>query len=184
VNTISWMPATLDIHPLDFHPETGANLDLHKSVTNGLETGQRVSMWGPYECRPSVYRRLLVQKGFLDSGAIGYQCVDNVGEAARKGDGSCCIHAVTDADPQYGRENYPLIWFGDSASEHIVNRLHEGKRLIHPELQHDWLIAALKLDDYPIVRRHYQDRLFDFPRLQPGRIFRARREARDSAATK
>src|SRR5207245_7230559 len=101
-----------------------------------------------------------VHKAFLDSGSIGYQCVDNVGEAARTGDGSCCIHAVTDMDPEYGRENYPLIWFGDTASEHIDNRFHEAGSLIHPEVEHDWLIAALKLDAYPIVRRHYHDRLF------------------------
>ena len=81
VHTISWLPATLEIHPLDFHVETGANLDLHKSVAFALGTGQHVSMWGPYECRASVYLRFLVQKEFLESERIGYQCVDNVGEA-------------------------------------------------------------------------------------------------------
>ena len=36
-----------------------------------------------YEGRPRFYRRFVVQKQFLESGTVGYQCVDNVGEAAR-----------------------------------------------------------------------------------------------------
>ena len=55
------------------------------------------------------------------------------------------IHAVSDMDPEYGRANYPLIWFGDSASEHIVNRFHERESLLNPEVEHDWLIEPLGL---------------------------------------
>jgi hypothetical protein len=165
------MPATLDIHPTNLTVEPGVNLSLHASMVNALDNRERISMWGPYESRPSVYRRFLVQKEFIESGRIGYQCVDNCGEAARTGNGCCCIHSITDMDPEYGRENYPLIWFGDTASEHIVNRLHERRSLLQPEIEHDWLIEALGLKAYCMVRRHYQDRLFDFPRLQPGRIF-------------
>jgi hypothetical protein len=170
VHTISWLPATLDIQPLRFSVEPAVNLSLHESMVYTLDNRERVSMWGPYECRPSFYRRFLIQKEFLDSGRIGYQCYDDCGESGRSGDGSCCIHAITDMDPDYGRANYPLIWFGDSASEHIVNRFHERGSLLHPEIEHDWLIEALGLKAYHIVRRHYQDRLFDFPRIQPARI--------------
>lgn len=84
------------------------------------------------------------------------------------GDG-WCIHAITHVDPIYGRDNYPLVWFGDPASEHVVNRFHEVEGLIRAEVDHDWLIEPLGLKAYCIVRRRYGDRLFDFPRLQPGR---------------
>jgi hypothetical protein len=171
VHTISWLPATLVIHPLNLTVEPGVNLDLHETIKYAKDNGERVSMWGPYECRPRVFRRILIQKAFIESGRVGYQCDDNCGEAAHTGDGCCCIHAITDADPKYGRENYPLIWFGDSASEHIVNGLHERGALLHPESEDDWLIDALGLKAYRIVRRHYQDRIFDFPRIQPGRAF-------------
>jgi hypothetical protein len=171
-DTISWLPATLNIKPLRTRVEPGVNLGMHESIVYALGNHERVSMWGPYECRPSFYRRFLIQKEFIESGRVGYQCADNFGEAARTGNGCCCIHAVTDMDPEYGRENYPLIWFGDSASEHIVNRVHESGALLYAEIEHDWLIAALGLDAHCIVRRHYHDRLFDFPRLQPGRVFR------------
>jgi hypothetical protein len=149
-----------------------------------LANRERVSVWGPYECRPSFYRRFLIQKAFIDSGRVGFQSEDNLGEAARTGDGCDCIHALTDMDPEYGRENYPLIWFGDSASEHLVDRLHERGSLLNPELEHDWLIEALGLTAYPIVRRRYHDRLLDFPRIQPGRILRPQGGDRASATAR
>jgi hypothetical protein len=150
--------------------EQGVNLNLYEAIRYAQSNGERVSMWGPYECRPSFYRRFLVQKEFLESGQIGYQALDNGGEAARLGNGCCCIHAITDMDPEYGRANYPLIWFGDSAAEHIVNRFRERGSLLNPEVEHDWLIEALGLHCYCVVRRHYQDRLFNFPRIQPSHI--------------
>lgn len=166
-HTISWLPASLVIRPLRFAVEPAVNLGVHESIENALKERQRVSLWGPYETHASFYRRFLVQKEFLDSGNIGYQCVDQVGESARTGDGCCCIHAITDMDPTYDRTNFPLIWFGDSASEHLANRIHKGTTLIHPEADHSWLLAALGLDAYPIRRRYYNDRLIDFPRVPP-----------------
>ncbi len=169
-DTISWLPATLDIRPLRLWVEPGTNLGLHETIAYARGNGERVSLWGPYECQPSFYRRFLVQKAFLESGRVGYQCDDNCGEAARTGNGCDCIHAISDMDPQYGRANYPLIWFGDSASEHLAIRFRESGSLISPEVEHDWLLDALRLSDYGLVRRRLGDRLIDFPRLQPGRF--------------
>lgn len=180
-HTISWMPHTLDINPLSLHVEPGVNLDLHESLLTALANRERVSMWGPYECRPSFYRRFLIQKEFLDSGRVGYQCCDDCGESGRTGDGCCCIHAITDMDPEYGRANYPLIWFGDSASEHIVNRFYQRGSLIQPEIEHDWLIDALGLKGYCIVRRRHDDRLLNFPRIQPARLLGRRGSDRSAA---
>lgn len=165
-HTISWLPATLDIRTLACHPEPGVNLTLQETLEYVRQNRERVSLWGPFECRTNVYRRFLVQKDFLETSGIGYQCVDNWGEAARTGDGCYCIHAITDADSQYGRDNYPLIWYGDSASEHVAYRLRE-RGWINPNVEHYEILAALGLCDYPIRRRHFDDRLIDFPRLQP-----------------
>jgi hypothetical protein len=49
VQTISWMPATLDIHPLRCWVECGANLDLCTTLHEVLRHKERVSLWGPYE---------------------------------------------------------------------------------------------------------------------------------------
>ena len=97
-----------------------------------------------------------MQKEYLESGAIGYQCIDDVGEAARKGNGCDCIHAITDQDPLFSRGRYPLRRFGNTASEFIVKEVWRRGLLIQPEQTHDWLNAVLGLDRYPIEHRRYQ----------------------------
>ncbi len=170
VHTISWLPATLDIRAFAHHPEPGVNLTLRETLDYARRLGERVSLWGPYECRTSFYRRFLVQKAFLENSGVGYQCVDNWGEAAHTGDGCDCLHAVTDADPEFGRENYPLVWFGDAGSEHLAHRLRERGSILNPDVEHGEVLAALGLCAEPIRRRHFGDRLLDFPRVQPGQL--------------
>jgi hypothetical protein len=167
-HSISWMPATLDIHPWDFTIEPGVNLDLAASVRMALDKDERISLWGPYEVPPGVYRQLMIQKGFVESGAIGYQCIDTVGEAGETGKGSNCIHAISDADSLFRRQAYPLAYFGDAASEHILRQLVLRGAVPDPEATHDELIPALGMDRYPITRREYVPPLFpDLPRFAP-----------------
>jgi hypothetical protein len=154
--TISWLPATLVIHPLSFHVEKGMNGGLHETIEYALANREEVSQWGPYECRPRLYYRSLVQKAYLESGEIGYQCIDTLGEAARNGNGCDCIHAITDQDPLFSRNRYPLRRFGNTASEFIVKEMWRRGLLIQPEQTHDWLNSVLELDRYPITHRRYQ----------------------------
>lgn len=153
-HTISWMPATLRIKPWHFCVEPGTNLDLHFTIEEMLRHKEHVSLWGPYETWHGIYRRFLVQKEFMESGQVGYQCIDTFGEAPRDGAGCDCIHAISDMDPMFDRRRYPLTYFGDAASRNIVRQVRERPILIHPEVTHDWLIPALCLDRYPIIRRH------------------------------
>jgi hypothetical protein len=153
--TISWLPASLDIRPGSFHVEPGANFALHFTIEEMLRHEERVSVWGPYEVGPGLVYRFQVQKGFLESGRVGYQCIDSIGEAARTGAGCDCIHAVTDMDPLFDRNQYPLAYFGDSASLNIVRQLHTRPIIICPEADHSWLLPLLGLDQYPIERRSY-----------------------------
>jgi hypothetical protein len=154
-HTISWMPASLDIHATSFRVEPGTNLDLNFTIEEMLRNDERVSVWGPYEVGPGLYHRFLVQKGFMESGQVGYQCIDSIGEAARNGNGCDCIHAITDMDPLYARNRYPLSYFGESASRHVVHQIQTRPIVIHPEAEHGWLLPQLGLDKYPIVRRQY-----------------------------
>jgi hypothetical protein len=153
-HTIIWMPASLHIRPWHFRVEEGTNLDLHFTIEEMLRNKERVSMWGPYETWRGLYRRFLVQKAFMDSGETGYQCIDTIGEAPRKGTGCDCIHAVSDMDPMFDRSRYALTYFGEAASRNIVRQIRERPILIYPDQTHDWLIPALGLDCHPIVRRH------------------------------
>jgi hypothetical protein len=154
-DAISWMPAIMRIRPWRFRVEEGTNLELHETIQYALDKRERVSMWGPYELRPGLYRKFLMQKAFMESGQVGYQAVDTCGEAGRLGNGSDCIHAITDADPIEDRSAYPLRRFGDTATEFIVKQLFERELLIDPYHTEDWLIAPLGLECYPIIRQTY-----------------------------
>lgn len=151
--TISWMPATLEIRPWCFHVEPPVNLGLHETLRYVLSLGEHVAQWGPYECRPELYYRAVAHKGFLESGQFGYQCVDTVGEAGWTGNGSDCIHAITDMDPVYSRSRYRLIRYGMAASRYIARELKRRDMLINPGCTHDWLHQRLGLDAYPIMHR-------------------------------
>ncbi len=152
-HTISWMPATLEIRPWRFRVEPGVNLDLHASIKEMLSHDERVSLWGPYEIRPGLYQKVLMQKQFLDSGRIGYQCIDTVGEAARSGSGSDCYHAITDADTLFDRTHYPLSRFGEAASENVAREVIRRGGVIAPCTKHDWLLPHLGIEQYPLTRR-------------------------------
>jgi hypothetical protein len=162
VHTISWMPATLDIHPLRFRVEPGVNLTLDRTIEYVLASNERVSMWGPYEVWHGLYQRFVTQESFLVSGQIGYQCIDSIGEAARRGNGSDCIHAMTDIDPVFDRQEYPLSRFGESGTQHVVRQILTRPLVINPPCTHDWLIGRLGLDRCPIVRRCYQGPVVPF----------------------
>ena len=153
VDTISGLPAGLDIEPLRFSVETGVNLDLYQTLDFVIGNGEEVVMWGPYELRTSMYRRSLIHKQFLESGVVGYQCIDTVGESARTGLGCDCIHAISDMDPQYDRYRYPLIFYGFPASRRLVHEAARRQAFIDDDVEHDWLICRLGLDRYPIERR-------------------------------
>jgi hypothetical protein len=161
-HTISWLPVTLNVRPLSCHVEPGVNLPLHSTIEEMLRNAERVSVWGPYEVGPGLAYRFGVQKAFLDSGLVGYQAIDSIGEAARTGAGCDCIHAVTDMDPLFDRNQYPLSYFGDSASRNIVRQLHTRPIIICPEADHGWLLPLLGLDKYPIKRRSYSGRTLPY----------------------
>src|SRR5262245_20398239 len=46
--TISWMPASLEIRPASLRVEPGANLTLNFTIEEMLRHEERVSVWGPY----------------------------------------------------------------------------------------------------------------------------------------
>lgn len=161
-HTISWLPDSMNVRWWKFTVEPGSNFSNEFSIEHALKTRQRVSAWGPYEIWPGLYQRFVVQKAFLDSDAIGYQCTDAIGEAARYGNGCDCFHAISDMDPYFDRGRYPLRYFGDRATLNIVRQLQTRSTLINPEVTHDWLFGALGLDRYPICRRRYQGRSVEF----------------------
>jgi hypothetical protein len=129
-----------------FWVEPGVNLGLHESLDLVKRTDQIVTLFGPYEIAPPLFRRLKVQREFLESGAVGYQGFDLVGEARRRGDGSNCIHAITDTDPEFGRAGYLLAGNGVDATRYVRNMMVRRGAIVVPTTTHDWLVPALGLD--------------------------------------
>jgi hypothetical protein len=168
VHTISWLPAKLDISPLNFRVEPETNVELHDTIRNSLRTRQDIAMWGPYEVWRGFGHRFIVQKDFLESGAIGYQCIDVVGEAARTGCGCDCIHAISDMDPKFPRWRYPLAFYGQPATANLVRRVMHAPVTIGAPATHDWLIPRLGLTEYPIERRQYRGRVVPWEPGEPG----------------
>jgi hypothetical protein len=151
--TISWMPVTLRLRPWHFCVEPGVNLELHHTMKEVLASGQCVAAWGPYEIQAGLYRKLLLQKALLESGQVGYQAVDVVGEAGGCGNGTNCIHAVTGADDPFARADNPVWRYGQAASECIVRQWANQGAVVAPDRTHAWLITALGLQAYPIEWR-------------------------------
>lgn len=161
-HTISWMPQSLNVRWWKLNVEPGFNASNEFSFAYALQSGQRVSAWGPYETWSGLYARFIAQKEFLESGAVGYQCIDTIGEAARRGNGCDCFHALSDMDPYYDRRRYPQYMYGNAAARNIVRHLQDRPTLIDPKTTHDWLFPALGLDRYPIVRRKYEGESVEF----------------------
>jgi len=154
-HTIIWLPEKVFINTLWPCVEPGRNFTLDETMRVVLGQCERVSLWGPYEIPPGLYRKALIQKGFMESGAMGYQCIDTIGEAGLTGRGSNCIHAISDADSLFGRQAYPLAFFGDAASVQILRQLVIRGAVPDVQTTHDWLIPELGLDRYPVTRREY-----------------------------
>jgi hypothetical protein len=157
-HTISWMPASLNLRPMSLRVEPGVNLSLHATMEEMLRNREHISVWGPYEVGPGLAHRFQVQKAFMESGQVGYQVIDIVGEAGRFGTGCDCIHAITDMDPLFDRSRYPLRFFGESASLNIVRQLHTRPLIISPTADHRWLLHRLGLDQYPMKQGWYLGR--------------------------
>ncbi len=152
-HTISWMPRTLVIRPFHLDVEPGVNLDLAATMRLVTGLGERVTLYGPYEIPARVYRRVVVQKAFLEGGTVGYQGFDLIGEAGRRGNGSNCIHAVTDVDPELGRGGYLLSGNGSRAGDFIRDRMTRRGIVGDPTPANDWLLPALGLDPAVLRRR-------------------------------
>ncbi len=90
--TISWLPADGDVRLAAVSPESGRNLDLRATLHWAAATGQRVSLWGPYQVERELYDRALGQVACLESGKVCYKAVDT---GWFNGSASNCIHAVS-----------------------------------------------------------------------------------------
>lgn len=150
-HSISWMPSDLNIKTWHLRVEPGTNLSLADSIGWTLSRpGRRISLWGPFETSSSLYVRFVARKAQLESGAIGYQCLDFLGEAAVRRNGVNCVHALAPIQgPMSGDVVQP---YGDASGRYFtVNLRRQG--VIGPyDPTNDWLLPVLGLDRVPLDR--------------------------------
>ena len=154
--TISWLPASGVVRPLRLRSEPGKNHTLEETFAIADSHGDRVSMWGPYEINATRYEMAIAQAGLLESGAVRYRVLDTLG---RNKSIEHCVHAITFADPVLSRAIQPVIQVGEPGTSRLAARYLRRGAFVGGAITHDWLIPALGLDTYPVIRREPGERI-------------------------
>jgi hypothetical protein len=136
VQSISWMPATLQVRTLNLGLERGVNLTSAQSFQHAARTGQRITLWGVYQIHDSVYEKFVSRRQQLLTGRIGYQCLDTIGVAGSMRNGCNCIHALSDFAGLLPRTPTAAQPYGDESAALIARRLVERGLVINPRTNH------------------------------------------------
>lgn len=144
IQTISWLPRTLNVAPLRPAPEPGVNLELHETIKLGLSQGARIWQWGPYQVKAELYEKAERQVERLNAGAVLYKAVDDL---FRPGRAINCIHAVSDLVD--GNLLATGTAFGVPASRMVFNHLRRwiSDGQIRPDIN-----KILDLEKYQFVQ--------------------------------
>lgn len=145
VNTISWLPQSLEVHVWRPWPEPGVNLDLYQTLAAVYANRESVTMWGPFVVEKEIFDRSVFVSRVLNSGLAQYRAIS--GPYLLTGD---CIHAVAAVDPVFGRGHYPLIRIGKPASRFLARQVMTRSVFDQWAYDNSWLIPHLGLDRYPI----------------------------------
>jgi hypothetical protein len=156
VVTISWLPVDGTVNPLRLRPEAGRNYTLDETLAIMAGYDARVSVWGPYETDAGRFDRAVEQARLLASGAVRFRTLDSF---TRRRGVAHCVHAITYADPVAQKYIQPVIRVGEPGTSRLAARyVRNGAFAGYPD-RHDWLLAALGLDRYGVVRREPGERV-------------------------
>lgn len=155
-DTISWLPATLNVRPWALRSETGVNLTLQQTFDfMGSHRRQRVTVWGPYEITAERYAQAMAQKALLESGAVRYHSLGLIGQRA---DVMHCIDGVTRTDPMWERKADPSRWFGEAGTAQATRAAVRSGFILNPAVTHDWIIPAINPTGYKLSPRNLNGR--------------------------
>lgn len=155
-DTISWLPATLNVRPWALRAETGVNLTLQQTFDfMGSHRRQRVAVFGPYEITAERYAQAMAQKALLESGAIRYH---SLGLFGRKSDVMHCIDGVTRIDPVWERKADPSRWYGEAGTGQATRAAVRSGYILNPTVTHDWIIHAINPTGYKLTPRQLNGR--------------------------
>jgi hypothetical protein len=138
--TISWMPASLEIEPLQRDPVKGKNLSIAETIQWAQSVRARVSMWGPYPIKKDLYDMAAARAEALNSGKYQYIMLD--GKAQETG-GVNCIHAVSGMDKSQPGLNTGVAR-GDEATKMVVSYFEPY--ILKWKSSKRWLVDRLGID--------------------------------------
>lgn len=143
-DTISWLPATLRIHPLALRREPGMNLNSEDTLAWARSVNSRIAVLGPYEIDREHYDRLRARRRELESGAVSYRAL---GGLTRKAPVSNCGQSFTRAEPVVGRRYWqPIPQPGERGVARLAARYVRAGAFVAPHVTHDWLLPILGID--------------------------------------
>lgn len=156
IDVISWLPQTGVIVPTRLTVEPGRNFGHDETLDWCRATGiGRVTVWGPLEVDGRVVQEFVRRRAMLESGAVGYQMADFLGEALVRQNGYNCVSAL---DAIAGLTPTDLMQsYGDVSGAMLTDLLirRGWGRACGPE--DDWVFAAANLraveDGLQLVRR-------------------------------
>ncbi len=148
--TISWLPADGTVNAIrPFKRECGKNYTLEETIAFACKNKETIALWGPFETSACIWESALAQKARIESGTVTYRAIDAYG---RKPDRSHCVHAVIDIEPTTSGMALPALQVGIKGTTKTMALL-TGTSLIPDRCTtHDWLLAALGLECYHLVR--------------------------------
>jgi hypothetical protein len=166
--TISWLPVDLPVRPLRLFPAPGRNYGLHETMRLFNTGKQELSVWGPYQICPTWYDEAFAHSQRLESGTVQHITLDRgplrPRGPVRRPDLSHCVHAVTRTNDALRQSSSPILGYGEFITRKVAERMDAVGLLIQPTQTHDWLLSALDLERYPIVRRRIGEPLLKFLR--------------------
>jgi hypothetical protein len=151
--TISWLPASLNMHPLVPWGQVGVNLDLHGTLNMVMQNKESIAAWGPYEIAPGLYEKAALWAACLNAGVPRYKASNRF----RRPHNLDCMHAVADVDRDRGRFHTRTA-AGQIASYFLLH--HFEPWVIDSGVTHDWVASRLGLECYPIERRQFCEKPF------------------------
>jgi hypothetical protein len=154
--TISWLPTEGPVQPWRLRPVPGKNFSLEETFAIAAKDNARVSMWGPFEIDATRYELACAQTRLLESGAVRFRTVDSLG---RNRFVSHCVHAVTYADPELNRLIQPVLRVGEPGTSKLAAKYADSGAFVGGPVTHDWLIPAIGLDRFEVVRRTPGERI-------------------------
>jgi hypothetical protein len=147
--TISWLSADLNVDPKKLKAQPGRNLTLQETLDWCAQNRMEVAQFGPYQCQPELYERMLLRWERLERGDMRYRASDLLNG---RGDEVCnCIYAVLDIDGRDRVFRPVTLGFGQRGSAFVARRLSQF--MIDDGRKHLWVNEMIGRENYPEIRR-------------------------------